>query len=178
MTGTYQTEFTRENVRALTNHIQKGIRAYAEERQRPLDLFVIAAALQQATYEIVLRSLCDTKEEGQKKIEEMKPISSTLIQSIDTYRKDNPTMPTEELLGMIFASNLLVEFYAHNRDLKLQALADMNGKDVNVGAQQDLEAEIGQDEAIRQDEAKAENVVEFPNVQESTSQESTSSTSE
>ncbi len=177
MTSTYQTEFTRENVRALTKHIQQGIRTYADERQRPIDLFVIAAALQQATYEIVLRSLCDSKEEGEKKIEEMKPISAQLIQSLDTYRKDNPTMPTEELLGTIFASNLLVEFYAHNRDLKLKALADMNGKEV-VEDQQELEVEKGQDEVIRQDEAKPENVVEFPGVQESASQESSSSSSE
>lgn len=146
MTSTYQTEFTRENVRDLANHIQKGIRAYADEKQRPIDLFVIAASLQQTAYEIILRSLCENKEEGEKKIEEMKPISAELIQSLDSYRKDNPTMPTEELLGMIFASNLLVEFYAHNRDLKLQALAEMNGK--SVEDIQKEQAETRQDEAV------------------------------
>ena len=149
MTNTYQSEFTRENVRDLANHLHKSIKTYADERGKPLDLFVIAAALQQSTYEIVLRSLSESKEEGEKKIDQMKPISVDIIKAVDTYREQNKSMPTEELLAAIFASNLLVEFYAHNRDMKLEALQQLNGQEVG----EDLEKEKTEQDVVEQDVA-------------------------
>lgn len=150
MTNTYETDFTRENVNELAQHIQKGIKAFSEEKGKPLDLFVIAAALQQSTYQILLRSLTETAQEGEKKIEAMKPISVDIIKYIDDNRKENKTMPTEEMLATVFASSLILEFYAHNRDLKLEALQGLNGSTVETDEleeEQDVAKQVQQDAA-------------------------------
>ena len=152
MTNTYQTEFTRENVTELAQHIQKGIKAFSEEKGKALDLFVIAAALQQSTYQILLRSLTENAQDGEKKIEAMKPISIDIIKFIDENRKENKTMPTEEMLATVFSSSLILEFYAHNRDLKLEALQGLNGSEVPAG---DLEKEQDVAELIEQAEASS-----------------------
>ena len=148
MANTYETQFTRENVRELNKHIQKQITKYASEHNKKLDLFVIVAALQQAAYEVTLRSLAENKEDARVKSEAMLPISEAIIETIDNYRVKNKSQPTEELIGAIFGSNVLVEFYAKNRDKKISALMDaseivddenvkpnVNAKAINTGIQ-------------------------------------------
>ena len=122
MANTYETQFTRENVQELNKYIQKQIADFAVKTDKKLDLFVIVAALQQAAYEVSLRSLVEGKEEAEIKSEAMLPISQAIVSTLDDYRANNNSQPTEELLGAIFGSNIIVEFYAHNRDEKIAAM--------------------------------------------------------
>lgn len=122
MANTYETQFTRENVQELNKHIQQQIAEYAVQKDTKLDLFVIVAALQQAAYEVTLRSLVENKEEAEVKTKAMTPISQAIVGAIDNFRAENKSQPTEELLGAIFGSNVIVEFYAHNRDEKISAM--------------------------------------------------------
>lgn len=124
MANTYETQFTRENVQELNKHIQKQIADFAVASDKKLDLFVIVAALQQAAYEITLRSLVENKEEAEAKSKAMLPISQAIVSTIDNHRAANNSQPTEELLGAIFGSNVIVEFYAHNRDEKIGAMVE------------------------------------------------------
>lgn len=122
MANTYETQFTRENVQELNKYIQAQIAQFAVDKDSKLDLFVIVASLQQAAYEVTLRSLAENKEEAEIKTQAMLPISQQIVSTIDNNRAENQTQPTEELLGAIFGSNVIVEFYAHNRDEKIAAL--------------------------------------------------------
>lgn len=135
MANTYETQFTRENVQKLNKHIQKKIADFASEHDKKLDLFVIVAALQQAAYEVTLRSLSENREEAQVKSELMLPISQAFVSTLDKYRAENKSQPTEELLGAIFGSNVIVEFYANNRDEKISSmmedLNDIDGENVD-----------------------------------------------
>lgn len=119
----YESQFTQENVIELSQFIQLRIRDYAEQKGMKLDMFVITVALQQAAYEITLRSLTENKEQAQAKIEQMMPIAETITKAVDEYRKEHKSHATEELLGAVFGSNILTEFYAQHRDEQIVALS-------------------------------------------------------
>lgn len=122
MSDTYQTQFTQENVVTLSRHIQRCVGEYAKEKDTKLDLFVIAVALQQAAYEIMLRSLTESKEQAEAKIKAMLPISEVFTKAFDEYRANNNSFATEELLGAVFGATIITEFYAHHRDEQLIAM--------------------------------------------------------
>lgn len=131
---TYETQFTKENILDLKNAINRGINTYAEEEMNgeKLDLFVILSALQQASYELVMRSMPANDEEAKKAYGEMTVVANKILTTIDENRKELGTRAIDEILGSIHAASILGEFYVRRRDEALKKLQDqatvMNGE--------------------------------------------------
>jgi hypothetical protein len=136
--STYQTQFTADNILELKDAINKGINDYVvnDRDGQKLDLFVIITALQQAAYEVIMRSMPANDTEARKSVDEMKVVADKIIDLVDTNRKEMETKPMTEILATIHSTSLVTEFYARRRDEALLKIQE-NAAVVNGDAKQE-----------------------------------------
>ncbi len=128
MAQNYQTQFTKEMIVNLKNAINMAVNEYASKEVEggKLDIFVILAALNQAEYELVLRSFPQDDNEAQKAHDEMLLIADKQIKLIDDTRKEHNTKAMSELLATTHVSSVLAEFYARRRDEYIEKMEKEN----------------------------------------------------
>lgn len=123
----YQSQFTKDNILELKNGINKGINTYADENLpegEKLDVFVILTALQQAAFELIVRTFPKDDDDAKAAIDKMKVVADKQLQLIDEARKEFDTRAVEELLATIHTTSIVSEFYANRRDDYLKTLAE------------------------------------------------------
>lgn len=131
----YETQFTKENIIALKNAINKGINTYAEENNLKLDIYVILAALQQSAYEVMIRTFTKDKEEAEQVIQKMQDVAKIQLETLDKNREENKTGGLEEILGVIHTASLISEWYARRRDKFMELLEQQK---LNVEEEQSI----------------------------------------
>lgn len=114
---TYQTQFTQENIMELKNYINDKVNDFSKEiKKEKLDIFVVLIALQQASYELVLRNFSENEEDAQKLLDQMNLVSDKLLRLTDESRKEHETKAASEMLALIHSISIVGEFYARRRD--------------------------------------------------------------
>lgn len=121
---TYETQFTKENILALKNAVNKAVNEYAEKEIEggKIDIFVILASLNQAAYEVVLRAFPKDDDDAKMAHDQMKVIADKMIKTIDEIRPDLESKAMSELLATTHVSSIIAEFYARRRDDYLKNL--------------------------------------------------------
>ena len=137
----FESPFNADNIVQLKDAINKAINDHAVEttEKGKLDIFVILAALSQASYEVTVRTFPKDKEESKKSHDEMKLIADKLIREMDSIRKEHDTSMTGELLAPVHAHSITAEFYARRRDEYIQGLQDVQSNSGQGEAPNDIE---------------------------------------
>lgn len=139
-----ESQFTKENILALKDSINASINTYVETQMngQKLDLFLILASLEQAAFEVVMRSMPADNDDAKKAHDEMKQVADVIVSAVDANRKEVKTRSIAELLGTIHATSIVAEFYARRRDeyiAELQKQSDMMNGELAVMPESDVE---------------------------------------
>lgn len=112
----YQTQFTKENIMMLKDHINSSINTYSDEKGEKLDIFLILASLQQSAYEIIVRNFPETQEQVKQLTDQMTMISDQMLKKVDEIRAEHKTPAAAEMMAFVHSISIISEFYARRRD--------------------------------------------------------------
>lgn len=119
--NTYVSHLTKDNVVALSQKIHVAIKDFVDNEfeDNKIDVFLVLASLQQASYDTALHALVADEKMKQQSIDQMILIADKLTKVIDDTRHEVKTNPSSEILSAIHVGSILTEFYARLRDEKL-----------------------------------------------------------